>query len=67
MKNYDYREYRLNDDVFELCASNDSRVQAIRKTGNSWGKGAKSAYCPSIFKTINRSSYVVGKCCWQEL
>ena len=37
-KTYDYREYRFNNDILEICDSNDSRVQAIWKTQNSWEK-----------------------------
>ena len=59
-KHYDYRKYRLRYRAFELCATHVSKVQAIWKTGNSWMKGIKSAFCPSMFKTINRY-YVVGK------
>ena len=60
-KHYDYREYRFRYRGFELCASNDSRVQGIWKTGNSLReKILKSVYCPSIFKTIKKG-YVVGK------
>ena len=51
---YNQREYRIRHDGIELCASNDSRVQAIWKTGNSWWKGTKSAYCLSMFKTIKK-------------
>ncbi len=36
-KIYDYREYRINhDNSLEVCASNNSRVQAIWRTRNSW-------------------------------
>ena len=35
---YDYREYRFSHDSLEMCASNDSRVQAIWRTRNSWEK-----------------------------
>ena len=37
-KIYDYREYRFNHDSLEMCASKDSRVQAIWRTRNSWEK-----------------------------
>ncbi|CAB4031885.1 Hypothetical predicted protein, partial [Paramuricea clavata] len=37
-KMYDYREYRLGNEGLEICSSNDSRVQAIWKTRNSWEK-----------------------------
>ncbi len=35
---YDYREYRFKNDSLEMCASKDSRVQAIWRTRNSWEK-----------------------------
>ena len=35
---YDYREYRFSHDSLEMCASNDSRVQALWRTRNSWEK-----------------------------
>ena len=37
-KIYDYREYRLGNEGLEMCASNDSRVQALWKIRNSWEK-----------------------------
>jgi hypothetical protein len=35
---YDYREYRFSHDSLEMCASIDSRVQALWRTRNSWEK-----------------------------
>ena len=35
---YGYREYRLGNDSLEMCVSNDSRVQALWRTRNSWEK-----------------------------
>ena len=60
MKHYDYREYRLNDDAFERCASNDSRVQAIWKTRNSWVKGYIDYSCSGAAYTLKKFSYVIG-------
>ena len=37
-KIYDYREYRLGNEGLEMCVSNDSRVQALWRTRNSWEK-----------------------------
>ena len=61
MKHYNYREYRLDDDAFELCSSNDSRVQAIWKTRNSWVKGYKYYSCSDRWYTLKNFAYVVGK------
>jgi hypothetical protein len=35
---YDYREYRFGNEGLEMCGSNDSRVQALWRTRNSWVK-----------------------------
>ena len=59
-KHYDYREYRLRDDTFELCTSNDSRVQDIWKTQNSWEKDWYKHY-PCWYYIIKNFAYVVGK------
>ena len=56
-----FREYRLGDDAFELCSSNDSRVQAIWKTRNSWVKGYKYYSCSDRWYTLKNFAYVVGK------
>ena len=61
MKHYDYREYRLQDYAFELCFSNDSRVQDVWKTRNSWDKAYKNYSCSDTWYTIKRFAYVVGK------
>ena len=37
-KHYAYHQYRFGQDTFEMCASNDPRVQAIWKKENSWNK-----------------------------
>ena len=59
-KHYDYREYRLRDDTFELCSFNDSRVQDFWKTQNSWEKDWYKHY-PCLYYTIKKFAYVVGK------
>ena len=61
MKHYDYREYRFRHDAFELCSSNDSRVQALWKIRNSWSKAKDQLYCQNTLKTINNAYHVVGK------
>jgi hypothetical protein len=43
-KMYDYREYRFSHDSLEMCASNDSRVQALWRTRNSWQKFKEVLY-----------------------
>ena len=60
-KHYDYREYRFEHDAFELCASNDSRVQDLWKSRNSWNKIKNRFHCPNTLMTINKIYYVVGK------
>ncbi|CAB4000827.1 latrophilin receptor A [Paramuricea clavata] len=35
-KMYDYREYRIASEGLEMCASDDSRIQALWITRNSW-------------------------------
>ena len=52
-KMYDYREYRLNYDSLEMCASNDSRVQAIWRTRNSWQKSLPAS-CYHSYKLKER-------------
>ena len=59
MKYYEYREYRLGHDTFELCASKDPILQAIWKTRNSWDKVVDVLLCPNTSKTINKTYYVV--------
>ena len=64
-KMYDYREYRFNNNTLEMCASHDSRVQAIWKTTISWDKViTDSFYCGFNFgmlKTKHVKYYVVSK------
>ncbi|CAB4005130.1 Hypothetical predicted protein [Paramuricea clavata] len=58
-KIYDYREYRLSHNSLEMCASNDSRVQAIWRTRNSWQK----SLCASCYRSykLNARYYTVTK------
>ncbi|CAB4002243.1 Hypothetical predicted protein [Paramuricea clavata] len=58
-KIYDYREYRFSHNSLEKCASNDSRVQAIWRTQNSWQKSL-SASCNGSYK-LNARYYTVTK------
>ncbi|CAB4023182.1 Hypothetical predicted protein, partial [Paramuricea clavata] len=58
-KIYDYREYRLSHDSLEMCGSNDSRVQAIWRTRNSWQKSLPAS-CYRSYK-LNARYYVVTK------
>ncbi|CAB4010543.1 Hypothetical predicted protein [Paramuricea clavata] len=58
-KMYDYREYRLSHDSLEMCASNDSRVQAIWRTRNSWQKSLPAS-CYHSYK-LNERYYTVTK------
>jgi hypothetical protein len=58
-KMYDYREYRLSHDSLEMCASNDSRVQAIWRTRNSWQKSLPAS-CYRSYK-LNARYYTVTK------
>jgi hypothetical protein len=58
-KMYDYREYRLNYDSLEMCASNDSRVRAIWRTRNSWQKSLPAS-CYHSYK-LNARYYTVTK------
>ena len=59
MKHYEYREYRLGHDTFELCASKDPIAQIIWRTRNSWDKLVDSFFCPNTLKTINKTYYFV--------
>ncbi|CAB3996768.1 Hypothetical predicted protein [Paramuricea clavata] len=64
IKIYDYCEYRLSHNSIEMCSSNDSRVQAIWKTRNSWQKSLP-AFCYRSYK-LNARYYAVTKqfsCC----
>ncbi|CAB4007777.1 Hypothetical predicted protein [Paramuricea clavata] len=56
-KIYDYREYRLSHDSLEMCASNDSRAQAIWRTRNSWQKSLPAS-CYRSYK-LNARYYTV--------
>ena len=58
-KIYDYRKYRLSHDSLEMCGSNDSRVQAIWRTRNSWQKSL-AASCYRSYK-LNARYYTVTK------
>jgi hypothetical protein len=46
---YDYREYRFSYDSLEMCASNDSRIQAIWRTRNSWQKFKEVYKCYRLY------------------
>ncbi|CAB4020878.1 Hypothetical predicted protein [Paramuricea clavata] len=58
-KIYDYREYRFSHDSLEMCGSNDSRVQAIWRTRNSWQKSLPAS-CYRSYK-LNERYYIVSK------
>ena len=58
-KIYDYREYRLINHSLEMCGSNDSRVQAIWRTRNSWQKSLPAS-CYRSYK-LNARYYTVTK------
>ncbi|CAB3987510.1 Hypothetical predicted protein [Paramuricea clavata] len=58
-KMYDYREYRLSHDSLEMCGSNDSRVQAIWRTRNSWQKSLPAS-CYRSYK-LNARYYTMTK------
>ena len=45
--------------LHELCASNDTRVQAIWKTGNMWDKLIDTVSCSNTLKTIVEKMYYV--------
>ena len=59
IKIYDYREYRLRHDSIVMCASNDSRVQAIWRTRNSWQKSLPAS-CYRSYK-LNARYYTMTK------
>ena len=59
MKYYDYREYRLGQETFELCTSEDPTVQAIWRTRNSWNKEVGSVYCPNTWRRVSKTYYFV--------
>ncbi|CAB3993515.1 Hypothetical predicted protein [Paramuricea clavata] len=58
-KIYDYREYRFSHDSLEMCGSNDSTVQAIWRTRNSWQKSLPAS-CYRSYK-LNARYYTVTK------
>ena len=58
-KIYDYREYRFSHDSVEMCDSNDSRVQAIWRTRNSWQRSLPAS-CYRSYK-LNARYYTVTK------
>ena len=58
---YDYREYRFRNNRLEMCASNDSRVQALWKTRNSWEKFKDLYKCRGSVKKIHARHYTVNK------
>jgi hypothetical protein len=59
---YDYREYRFRNNSLEMCASNDSRVQALWKTRNSWEKFEDLYKCrESVSKLSDAKYYIVTK------
>jgi hypothetical protein len=59
IKIYDYREYRFSHDSLKMCGSNDSRVQAIWRTRNSWQKSLPVS-CYRSYK-LNARYYTVTK------
>ena len=59
---YDYRKYRFRNNSLEICASNDSRVQALWKTWNSWEKLKDLYKCrESVSKLSDAMYYIVTK------
>ena len=59
---YDYREYRFKNNSLEMCASNDSRFQALWKTRNSWEKFEDLYKCrESVSKLSDAKYYIVTK------
>ena len=64
---YDYRDYRLGNDSLEMCVSNDSRIQAIWKTRNSWEKFKERYKCRGSVKKIHARNYIVNKQCTVHL
>ena len=58
-KIYDYREYRLSHNSLQICGSNDSRVQAIWRTRNSWQKSLPAS-CYRSYK-LSAGYYTVTK------
>ena len=60
---YDYREYQFGNKGIEMCASNDSRIQAIWRTRNSWEKFKNRYTCRgfSVDKLSEARYYTVNK------
>ncbi|CAB3989518.1 Hypothetical predicted protein [Paramuricea clavata] len=58
---YDYREYRFRNEGLEMCASNDSKVQALWKTRNSWEKFNDQYKCRGFVKNIHAWDYALTK------
>ena len=54
-----YRENRFSQEALEMCGSNDSRVQAIWRTRNSWQKSLPAS-CSRSYK-LNARYYTVTK------
>ena len=61
-RKYDYREYRINNNMIEMCASNHSTVLHIWKTTTSLEKSRllRSLKCNNFF-TLNKRYYIVNK------
>ena len=60
-KMYDYREYRLENEGLEMCASNDSRIQTIWRTRNSWIKSKCILKCLRSLSMLSARYYTVNK------
>ena len=56
---YDYREYRFGNEGLEMCGSNDSRVQALWRTRNSWEKFKDRYKCYNSYYYLNVLYYIV--------
>ena len=61
MKHYNYLEYRYRHDTFELCASNDSEIQNIWKSRNSWEKLINEPFCQTFYHIVQKRYYLVSK------
>ena len=61
-RKYDYREYRINNNMIEMCASNHSTVLHIWKTTTTLKKSRllRSLKCNNFF-TLNKWYYIVNK------
>ncbi|CAB3995306.1 Hypothetical predicted protein, partial [Paramuricea clavata] len=58
---YDFREYRHENEGLEMCASNDSRIQAIWRTRNAWEKFKDRYKCRESVGQIHARNYTVNK------